>query len=288
MKGCARLSALTLLHGDCAERLKEVKSQSVDLVVTSPPYAEQRKGKYDGVPADQYVEWFCPIGAEIRRILKPTGSFMLNIKAHCDDGERNLYVMDLVLALKRRVGLKFIDEYVWYKSALPRRKTFRLKNAWEPIYHFALDKSFIDHDAIKIFSKSTFANKRGTACYDPKSGNVGGYHHVADQAPGFTDPDNILYFPTSLLVKDKFPHPAKFPREMVEWLVKGFCPKEGTVLDPFMGSGMTALASLIQKRRCIGIEREEQYVEMTLERLRSYGQPEASVQPDREMIFDSE
>ena len=267
-----------MLQGDCAERLKEIPSQSVDLIVTSPPYADQRKGKYEGVPADKYVDWFLPIGHELKRVLKPTGSFMLNIKAHCDEGERNLYVMDLVLALKRQVGFNFVDEYCWYKSASPRRKSFRLKNAWEPVYHFALGKSFIDHDAIKVWSKSTFANKRGTTCYDKKSGNVGGYHDIADQAPGWTDPDNMLYFPTSLLVKDgEFPHPAKFPRELVEFLVKGFSPKDGVVLDPFMGSGMTALASLLQGRKCIGIEREEKFVKMAWDRVHATKKQQQSI-----------
>lgn len=260
-----------MLHGDCTQRLAEIPSQSVDLIVTSPPYAEQRKGKYEGVPADQYVEWFVPIGRELKRVLKPSGSFMLNIKAHCEDGERSLYVMDLVLALKRTVGFSYVDELVWYKSALPRRKSFRLKNSWEPVYHFSLGKNYINHDAIKVFSKSTFANKRGTASYDKKSGNVGGYHDIADQAPGFTDPDNVLYFPTSLLVKDgAYPHSAKFPRELVEFFVKGFCPPTGTILDPFMGSGTSALASLLHGRKCVGIEMEQKYVEMTWGRVKEF------------------
>jgi site-specific DNA-methyltransferase (adenine-specific) len=277
---------LTMLQGDCSEKLKELPNQCIDLIVTSPPYANQREGKYEGVPAEEYVAWFLPIARQLKRILKPSGSFFLNIKPHCEGGERLLYVADLIIALKREIGFSFIDEYCWYKSASPRRKSFRLKNAWEPVYHFALGKNFINHEAIKVKSNSTFANKRGTTSYDKRTGNVGGYHDIADQVPGFTDPDNILYFPTSLLVKDKFPHPAKFPRELVDFLIKGFCPDDGTVLDPFMGSGTVALSSLLLGRRCYGVELEPAFLEMTLERLRTYEPLLPDVTLEQIMLFD--
>lgn len=264
------LSLLKMLQGDSREMLKGIPSASVDLIITSPPYADQRKGKYEGSDAEKYVEWFSLIASEIKRIMKPTASFMLNIKPHCEHGERLLYVNDLVASLKRQHGFSFVDEYCWYKSAAPRRKTFRLKNAWEPIFHFSLGKNYINHDAIKVRSNAVFANKRGSVCYDPKTGNVGGYHYIAKQVPGWTDPDNVLCFPTSLLVKDKFPHPAKFPRELVDFLIRGFCPPDGVVCDPFMGSGTTALAALALGRKCVGIDLNPFFVEMTLERLKSF------------------
>jgi DNA modification methylase len=93
-------SKLTLIHGDCTKNLKLIESESVDLLFTSPPYAEQRKGKYFSIPAEQYIEWFSPIATEIRRILKSTGSFFLNLAPNCTDGEKQLYVMELVLHLR--------------------------------------------------------------------------------------------------------------------------------------------------------------------------------------------
>ena len=262
---------LRLLEGDCCHKLKELEDDSVDLIVTSPPYAEQRKGKYAGVAVSEYSDWFLPIAAELKRILKPSGSFFLNLKAHCEKGERSLYVMELVLKLRNEVGLKFVDEYVWYKSAAPRRKTFRLKNSWEPFYHFSLGQNYINHDAIKRHPKHTFVQKKGWCDYGD-SGNVGGYHEITKQGEGWTDPDNVLYFPTSLMVKDKdkYPHPAKFPLELVKFLIRGFCPPKGIVCDPFVGSGITACAALSLDCQCVAIELESKFCQMTLDRIRQY------------------
>jgi DNA modification methylase len=116
--------------------LSKVTSNSIDLIITSPPYADRRKKVYDGVQEDKYVEWFLPIAAEIKRVLKPTGSFFLNIKPHCDKGERSLYVFDLILSLKRETGFLFIDELCWTKNAFPGKLKGRFKNGFEPVYHF--------------------------------------------------------------------------------------------------------------------------------------------------------
>ena len=84
-----------ILFGDCLDLMKTIDDNSIDLVFTSPPYAERRKATYGGTNENEYVDWFLPIGAEIKRILKPTGSFFLNIKPHTNKGERSLYVYDL-------------------------------------------------------------------------------------------------------------------------------------------------------------------------------------------------
>ena len=104
-----------LIHaGDCLEVLQTMPADSVDLIVTSPPYAERRKATYGGIPADEYVEWFIPRAEAMKRVLKPTGSFILNIWEHCHKGERHTYVLELVLAM-RRAGWKWIEEYIWRK-----------------------------------------------------------------------------------------------------------------------------------------------------------------------------
>ena len=68
-----------LIHGDCVEALKRLDENSIDLIVTSPPYADQRKNTYGGIHPDRYVEWFLPISEELLRVLRPTGTFILNI-----------------------------------------------------------------------------------------------------------------------------------------------------------------------------------------------------------------
>ena len=127
---------IKLLIGDCSKQLKSINDETVDMVFTSPPYADRRKNCYEGATADEYIDWFLPIAKEIKRILKPTGSFFLNLKAHTSDGERDLYVMKLVIALKEQTGFKFIDEFCWTKNAFPGGFKGRFKNGFEPIYHF--------------------------------------------------------------------------------------------------------------------------------------------------------
>jgi site-specific DNA-methyltransferase (adenine-specific) len=98
----SKKQTLKLYQGDCAKELKKIADGSVDLIVTSPPYADQRKTIYGGVHPDKYVEWFLPISAELMRVLKPTGSFVLNIKERVVDGERHTYVMELIIAMKKQ------------------------------------------------------------------------------------------------------------------------------------------------------------------------------------------
>ncbi len=91
-----------IVLGDCREVLKQIPDERIDLVVTSPPYADQRKEVYGGVHPDQYVEWFLPISAELKRVLKPTGSFVLNIKERVVNGERHTYVLELILEMRKQ------------------------------------------------------------------------------------------------------------------------------------------------------------------------------------------
>ncbi|MDR0510213.1 MAG: site-specific DNA-methyltransferase, partial [Rikenellaceae bacterium] len=75
-----------IYQGDCKIRLKAIPDNTIDLIVTSPPYADQRKGTYGGISPDKYVEWFIPISKELLRVLKPTGTFILNIKEKVVEG----------------------------------------------------------------------------------------------------------------------------------------------------------------------------------------------------------
>ncbi|PJF32761.1 MAG: hypothetical protein CUN52_00140 [Phototrophicales bacterium] len=88
--------------GDCENILKIFPENSIDLIVTSPPYADQRVKTYGGVSPDDYVDWFLPKSAEFLRVLKPTGTFILNIKEKAVNGERHTYVLELILALRKQ------------------------------------------------------------------------------------------------------------------------------------------------------------------------------------------
>ena len=106
-----------LICGDCATTIKQglIPPQSVHLIVTSPPYADQRKNLYDSIHPDAYVEWFLPKAAAFQQTLTPDGSFVLNIKEKVVDGERHTYVLDLIKALREQ-GWRWVDEYCWHKK----------------------------------------------------------------------------------------------------------------------------------------------------------------------------
>lgn len=91
-----------IILGDCLTVLKTFPDASFDLIFTSPPYADNRKNTYKGIPIDRYVEWFLPISTELKRLLKDNGSFILNIKERAVNGERQTYVLELILAMKKQ------------------------------------------------------------------------------------------------------------------------------------------------------------------------------------------
>src|SRR5690349_9909831 len=91
-----------LLTGDCRDVLAQIPDAHVDLIVTSPPYADQRNKTYGGVPIDKYVEWFLPITQQLHRVLSRRGSFVLNIKERVAEGERHTYVLELILAMRNQ------------------------------------------------------------------------------------------------------------------------------------------------------------------------------------------
>ena len=103
-----------ILLGDCKEELQRLDDDSIDLIVTSPPYADARKNTYGGIHPDKYVEWFLPISEELLRVIKPTGTFILNIKERVMNGERHTYVIDLVLKMRKQ-GWLWTEEFVWHK-----------------------------------------------------------------------------------------------------------------------------------------------------------------------------
>jgi len=104
-----------LYLGDSKEKLKLLEENSIDLIVTSPPYADQRKDTYGGIHHNKYVEWFLPVSEQLLRILKPTGTFILNIKEKVIDGERSTYVMELILEMRKQ-GWLWTEEFIWHKK----------------------------------------------------------------------------------------------------------------------------------------------------------------------------
>ena len=131
-----------ILSGDCLEKLKELPNSSVDLIVTSPPYADQRKNTYGGIKPEKYVSWFLPIAAELFRVLKNDGTFILNIKEKVQNGERSTYVLELILEMKKQ-GWLWTEEFIWHKkNCYPGKWPNRFRDAWERLLQFNKIKKF--------------------------------------------------------------------------------------------------------------------------------------------------
>jgi len=140
-----------IIHGDCAVELKKLPRDCIDLIFTSPPYADSRKSTYGGIHPDCYAEWLLPITVELLRVLKPTGSFILNIKEKTVKGERHPYVIESILGMRRQ-GWLWTEEYIWHKrNCYPGKWPNRFRDAWERCLHFTKNRHFsMYQDAVRV------------------------------------------------------------------------------------------------------------------------------------------
>lgn len=256
-----------IYEGSAFDLIKQVEDASIDLIVTSPPYANQRKAQYGGANADQYSEWFIPLATEFYRVLKPTGSCIINIKEHVIDGERSTYVMDLVKALRQH-GWRWVDEYLWHKkNPVPGYWPNRLRDGWEHIFHFTKQKHFAMYQEQVKQPIGDWAKKDGyrkDERIESASGSPFGSNHRywSDKKPVL--PSNVLHVAVTSYNRG---HCAPFPRAIPEFFIKLFTQEGDLVLDPFMGSGTTAEAARDLNRDYLGFELMPEYVQAARTRL---------------------
>jgi len=268
--------------GDCKILLSDKKlfpNKSIDLIITSPPYAEKRKKSYGGTHPDKYVQWFLPISKELFRVLKDDGSFILNIKEHPKNGERETYVLELILEMKKQ-GWFWIEEYCWYKkNSFPGKWPNRFRDSWERCLHFTKKKDFkMYQDAVKVpigsWAEKRFKSMREKDFVRYISKNNS---HLARNVSNWLNrrkvfPHNVVVFEEEhrLYLSNVFEsavesssstnHSAVFPIELPSWFMRLFSKEGDTILDPFMGSGSTAVAALLHKRNYLGTEVMPGYV----------------------------
>lgn len=260
-----------LILGDSSVELKNIPSNSVDLIFTSPPYADSRKKSYGGIHPDKFNEWFLPISLELLRVLKPTGTFILNIKERVHNGERHTYVLELILEMRKQHWL-WTEEYIWHKkNSVPGKWPNRFRDAWERLLQFNKSKKFnMYQDEVKVpigeWSKSRLVNLsvRDKTRDNSKNGSGFGKNVSNWLNREMVYPDNVLHLATECNNKN---HSAAFPDALPEWFIKLFTVKGNTVLDPFMGSGTTVVIAERMYRNSIGIEIVPEYYNLAFEQI---------------------
>jgi len=252
-------------HGDCEDVLKSFDDNTFDLIFTSPPYADSRSKTYGGIKPDEYVSWFMSRSAECLRVLKPTGTFVLNIKEKAVNGERHTYVIELILALRKQ-GWLWTEEYIWHKkNCHPGKWPNRFRDAWERCLQFNKTKRF------KMFQKEVMVpmgewadtrlkslGKNDIIRFTSRAGSGFGKNIANWLNRDMAYPTNVLHLATECGNKN---HSASFPRALPEWFIKLFTEENDWVLDPFVGSGTTCEVAQKNGRNSVGIDIMADYVE---------------------------
>jgi len=260
----------TVICGDSRTELPTYEGQ-VDLIVTSPPYADARRKHYDGVHPDEFVDWFLTFHEPFYNALKPTGSFILNIKDKVVDGVRHRFVWHTVEALCER-GWYSIDDYLWHKTnPMPGRWPTRLRDGWEYCFHLAKsNRPFFNADAVQqpvgdwVESRLKKLSENDLSRHN--SANDSGFGRDVSKWVGKDKvlPSNVLSLG---LVGTNKGHPAVFPVALPSFFIKLLCPEDGLVIDPFGGSGTTGVAALMLSRQGVLIDNNPQYCEEAIKRL---------------------
>ena len=261
-----------IYNEDCLDTMKRMDDNSINLVMTSPPYADARKNTYGGISTDKYLEWFYPIAKEIYRILAIDGSFILNIGDNTVNGETHLYTFEIPIILKREIGFKFIDPFIWHKKTAPPGKyKNRFKDSWEFCYHFSkqIDIKFNprsvakptkqvsieralrhkNHHLLKSASGSGFTNPNKNLQRRIRKNKSG--FGTTDQRLSELEmalPGNVLHLAGETV---NVGSSAAFPITVPLFFISAFTNKGDIVYDPFCGSGTTGLAAHKLNRRFI-------------------------------------
>jgi len=253
-----------LLLGDARQVLRNLAADCVDCTVTSPPYYSGRRHVGDNIheiggekTVEEYVEALASVGRELYRVTRPTGSYWLNLD---DKSERKewLGIPWRVAFAMREIGWKIRSEVIWHKPEhVPNAAKDRLTPAHEQLFHFVKRKdAYYDMDAIRKTSSPPMLGMKGVV-----------------STPRGRVPTDVW---TIQMEDSNFPENqyAVFPEALVELPIRATCPRGGTVLDPFVGSGTTAVVALRLGRKAIGIDASADFLEFTKKRiLEVIGQP---------------
>lgn len=269
--------------GDCLDVLHNVSSDSIDMIMTSPPYADQIKdygNVVKKIKPNDYIDWFLPRAKELYRVLKPTGNFVLNINDKLDGRYQNIFVFKLVVALCDEVGFHLVRDYIWYNPATPpnvfsRGTMGRTKKSHEYCFWFSKsDQWTFNMDPIrKPYSKSMMdiidgkvVERGGREKNSRPSRHNFDLSHPWDNKGG-ADPGSVISvsntasngFVQKLCKEMGIKHPARYPEKLAEFFILSGSNPGDIVMDPFAGSGTTGVVAHKHGRKYLCIDVNPDY-----------------------------
>lgn len=260
--------------------MQSIPDTSVDLIITSPPFALQRKKEYGNADPEDYVAWFLPFAFQFRRILKDAGSLVIDIGGSWVKGQptKSLYQIELLVALCRKVEFHLAQEFFWYNPArLPTPaewvtvRRVRVKDAVNHVWWLSKSPNpkADNRKVLKPYSDSMLQLLKNG--YTPKLRPSG--HDISDKF----QKDNAGAIPPNLLTYANTesnshylsacrkagikPHPARYPASLPEFFIRFLTDEGDTVLDPFAGSNVTGEVCEQMRRKWIAFELSEDYLE---------------------------
>ena len=253
-----------LVIGDCLDVLRALPSDSVDLIVTSPPYDGQPKyGNGEKYERDWYESFFLDVTAEVYRTLKPHGSFVLNYRSKRRGDERGVLQYEMIFWLRRQ-GFLFCEDFIWGKPSPPPGRFNRfLKDAVEYCFQFAKTprwQFYPEHclAPARWDTKDRERRKKLAHNYVRANAPSGQGRKRVQAGPDMVRPSTLLH-----LEPDFSPnparHPARFPLELPSFFIKLLTKPGQLVVDPFGGTGTTALAAEKLERRWLVTEVDPHY-----------------------------
>lgn len=290
----------TAIVADSLLAMKELGDSTVNLVMTSPPYALHFKKEYGNVAQNDYVSWFLPFATEIHRLLKDDGSFVLNIGGSWTPGKptRSLYHFEVLLTLVHKLGFHLAQEMYWYNPAkLPAPaewvnvRKLRVKDSVECLWWLsktpwpkANNQRVLQEyspDMLRLIRKGYKAKKRPsghniTAKFTQREGSI---------PPNFlmlgNNDANGVYLEACKKLGYQ-PHPARFPVQLPTFFIRFLTDPGDLVLDPFAGSNTTGEAAEREERKWIAIENRQDYLEASNARFQKQALDQVALFPTKD------
>ena len=268
--------------GDSLHLLQQVPDSSIDLVMTSPPFALTRQKAYGNVEENKYVEWIKPFAQQVKRILKPTGSFVLDLGGAYQVGKpsRSLYNFRVLLALCDEVGFRLAEDFYWFNpSKLPspiewvNKRKIRAKDSINTVWWFSKSdypKANVRNVLMPYSDRMQKLICDPSGFYKPKKRPSG--HDISSsfgKDNGGAIPSNMLSIPNtdsnSNYIRrckefDFECHPARFPAQLPTFFIKMLTDNDDVVLDIFAGSNTTGAAAESLNRKWLSFELDRNYL----------------------------